>query len=64
MMKHEITERIIGAAIEDHRALGPGLLESAYEEYLEKELTYLKDGVEPIVNSYNQEFSAPSASLR
>jgi len=25
-----ITERIIGAAIEVHRALGPGLLESTY----------------------------------
>ena len=31
---NEITERIIGAAIEVHRALGPGLLESAYEECL------------------------------
>jgi GxxExxY protein len=27
---NSITERIIGAAIEVHRALGPGLLESAY----------------------------------
>jgi hypothetical protein len=26
-----ITEQIIGAAIEVHRALGPGLLESAYD---------------------------------
>lgn len=29
---HELTGEIIGAAIEVHRALGPGLLESAYEE--------------------------------
>jgi len=29
-----LTERIIGSAIEVHRALGPGLLESAYEECL------------------------------
>ena len=29
-----LTERIIAAAIEVHRALGPGLLESAYEECL------------------------------
>jgi GxxExxY protein len=29
-----LTEQIIGAAIEVHRALGPGLLESAYEECL------------------------------
>jgi len=28
----ELTEKIIGAAIEVHKALGPGLLESAYEE--------------------------------
>jgi len=31
---NEVTERIIGAAIEVHRGLGPGLLESAYEECL------------------------------
>jgi GxxExxY protein len=29
---NELTERIIGAAIEVHRHLGPGLLESVYEE--------------------------------
>lgn len=34
----EITERVIGAAIEVHRVLGPGLLESAYEECLCAEL--------------------------
>jgi GxxExxY protein len=33
-----ITEKIIGAAIEVHKALGPGLLESAYEECLAHEL--------------------------
>ena len=37
-----ITERIIGAAISVHRELGPGLLESAYEECLCFELSQLK----------------------
>jgi GxxExxY protein len=32
-----LTERIIGAAIEVHKALGPGLLESAYEQCLAHE---------------------------
>ncbi len=38
MKVNEITEIIIGAAIEVHKALGPGLLESAYEECLCREL--------------------------
>ena len=36
---NQITEQIIGAAIEVHRALGPGLLESAYEECVCHELS-------------------------
>ena len=39
MTINDITERIIGAAIEVHRALGPGLLESAYEECVCREAT-------------------------
>jgi GxxExxY protein len=35
---NQYTEQIIGAAIEIHKALGPGLLESAYEECLCREL--------------------------
>lgn len=34
----ELTSRIIGCAIEVHKLLGPGLLESAYEECLSYEL--------------------------
>ncbi|MEP0764280.1 MAG: GxxExxY protein [Chloroflexota bacterium] len=34
-----LTQQIIGAAIEVHRALGPGLLESAYEACLCRELS-------------------------
>ncbi|HQM49498.1 MAG TPA: GxxExxY protein [Candidatus Hydrogenedentes bacterium] len=37
-MADELTERIIGAAIEVHRLLGPGLLESIYEEALSHEM--------------------------
>lgn len=33
-----LTERIIGRAIEVHRGIGPGLLESVYEECLSFEL--------------------------
>jgi len=38
LLHEELTEKIIGAAIEVHRALGPGLLESAYEECVCREL--------------------------
>lgn len=42
MQVNEVTEQIIGAAMEVHRALGPGLLESAYEALLEHELAERK----------------------
>jgi len=35
---NQVTRAVIGAAIEIHRALGPGLLESAYEACLVSEL--------------------------
>ena len=35
---NELSSKIIGAAIEVHKALGPGLLESAYEECLSHEM--------------------------
>ncbi|MCX6279320.1 MAG: GxxExxY protein [Bacteroidetes bacterium] len=34
MTDNEISEKIIGCAIEVHKSLGPGLLESAYLEFL------------------------------
>lgn len=34
----ELTQKIIGAGIEVHRALGPGLLESAYQVCLAEEM--------------------------
>ena len=46
---NELSGAIIGAAIEVHKELGPGLLESAYEECLKIEL--IED--ESIVEYYN-----------
>jgi GxxExxY protein len=40
MNLNKITEQIIGCAIEVHRQLGPGLLESIYESALCVELEY------------------------
>ncbi len=37
LQEKELTDRIIGAAIEVHRTLGPGLLESAYQVCMEHE---------------------------
>jgi GxxExxY protein len=39
---NQITEKIIGCAIEVHKTLGPGLLESAYEECLCYELRQIE----------------------
>jgi GxxExxY protein len=43
MELNEITQKIIGCAIQVHKSLGPGLLESAYEECLSYEL--IKSGL-------------------
>ena len=38
MERDPLTGRVIGCAIEVHRTLGPGLLESTYEQCLAREL--------------------------
>ena len=53
MHENEVSKRIIGAAIEVHRQLGPGLLESVYEAALCQEFTlqglkYLRQQAVPI----------------
>ena len=53
-MYNKITENIIGAAIEVHKNLGPGLLESAYQDCLHYELTKMgysvkKEVTQPII---------------
>jgi len=44
MTDNEVTYEIIGAAIEVHKLLGPGLLESAYEACLRHEFAIRKIG--------------------
>ena len=39
MQKDSLTGEVIGAAIEVHRVLGPGLLESTYQQCLAHEMT-------------------------
>jgi GxxExxY protein len=53
-MKEPLTYAVIGSAMEVHRCLGPGLLESAYEECLCHELqlrdiTFKKQQALPLV---------------
>ena len=68
MILAEVTERVIGAAIQVHRELGPGLLESAYQSCMGLEMTesgicFQQEVVIPLVykgravpNSYKIDF--------
>jgi GxxExxY protein len=54
MEDNELTQKIIGAAIEVHKSLGPGLLESAYKECLfyklkQENLLVIKEKAMPLV---------------
>ena len=40
LLQAQVTDQIIGAAIEVHRGVGPGLLESAYREFLVDQLDF------------------------
>ncbi|VAX13023.1 hypothetical protein MNBD_GAMMA24-335 [hydrothermal vent metagenome] len=44
MDENTVSRKIIGAAIEVHRILGPGLLESVYQQCLMRELTLREPG--------------------
>ena len=58
-----LSNRIIGAAIEVHRALGPGLLESAYRVALAHELRLLGHVVEAerVVGIRYKDLDVPTA---
>jgi GxxExxY protein len=50
MIVNDLTDKIIGCAIEVHRTLGPGLLESAYQQCLFYELREQGIWVEKVIS--------------
>ena len=50
LLEKELTDKIIGAAIEVHKVLGPGLLESAYQVCMEHESKLRNIPYERLVN--------------
>ncbi len=49
LLEKDLTDKIIGAAIEIHKILGPGLLESAYQVCMERESKLRKIPFEHLV---------------
>ncbi len=49
LLEKELTDRIIGAAIEVHKILGPGLLESSYQVCLQHESKLRQLPFDPLV---------------
>jgi len=49
LLEKDLTDKIIGAAIEVHKILGPGLLESAYQVCMERESTLRNISFERLV---------------
>jgi GxxExxY protein len=50
LLEKELTDKIIGAAIEVHKVLGPGLLESAYQVCMEHESKLMNIPFERLVD--------------
>lgn len=50
LRNQDLTKKIIGAGIEVHKTPGPGLLESAYQECLTRELTLMNVPFEKELN--------------
>lgn len=64
--ENELSRRVIGAAIEVHRRLGPGLLEAIYEECLCVELRRLRiphERQKPVPIVYREVLVGPAYRL-
>ena len=58
-MNDPLTQKVIGCAIEVHRELGPGLLESAYQLCLSHELTLNRSVLEHLAQIFELDVPTP-----